>query len=182
MKKLCKLSLSIILTLALWGLNTGCQNSTKSPVDYNNEIIDNQSKIIQKIINLSNSFDKRDANEMENLYQVLKKQIDESIDTISNLDEYEGNTQFRDASIKLFKFYQSVVGKEYREMIDILKKKDSELSQKDVDRIDALTIDISKREEGLDEEFAKVQKEFADKYNIQIQENILQKKIDKMGK
>ena len=179
MKKLLSVAaLSLVMFLAF----QSCSNkSSLTPVQYNDSIVGIQGKIIKAILDLSATFEGRNASEMDAKYNTLKTVIDEAITNVSKMEGYDDNTELRDAAKELFEFYKSVVGKEYAEMITILKKNDADVTEADIKRIDEISADISKREKALDEKFAAAQEKFAKEHNIQIKENELQKDINKMS-
>lgn len=179
MKKLVSVA---VVSLVMFLSFQSCSNkSSLTPVQYNDSIVGIQGKIIKAILDLSATFETRNPAEMDAKYNTLKKVIDEAIGNVTKMEEFDGSTELRDAAKELFEFYKSVVGKEYAEMITILKKKDTDVTEADVKRIDEISADISKREKVLDEKFAAAQEKFAKDHNIQIKENDLQKDINKMG-
>ena len=82
--------------------------------------------------------------------------------------------------MNLFQFYKEISAKDYKEMIDILRKENIQTS--DIDRLTVLEEQISKREQPLDEAFQKAQEAFAKKHNLSLYENEVQDKIDQLGK
>ncbi|MFH0893118.1 MAG: hypothetical protein V2A54_01680 [Bacteroidota bacterium] len=178
MKKVLSIAaMSLVLFLAFQSCG---KKSSLTPIQYNDSIVGIQGKIIKAILDLSATFEGRNAAEMDASYSKLKTIIDDAITNVSKMEEYDGSTELRDAAKELFEFYKSVVGKEYGEMITILKKKDTDVTEADIKRIDEISADISKREKALDEKFAKAQEKFAKDNNIQIKENELQKDINKL--
>lgn len=156
--------------------------STLTPVEYNNKIISIQTTVINAIITLSGTFEQRNHDEMDSKYSALKKITEKAVEDISKLSSYEGNSDLKTAAKNLFVFYKETVATDYAEMIKILKKKDTDITEKDIQRIDEISAAISAREKVLDERFAEEQKNFAKKYNFTIEENELQKEIDNMSK
>ena len=152
---------------------------TMTPVEYNDAIIGEQTKITKAMIEMANYF-APDIEKSELLRKELVKQCDASIAALKKLPAYEGDTKFRDAGVNLFQFYKEISAKEYKEMIDILRKENIQTS--DIDRLTVLEEQISKREQPLDEAFQKAQEAFAKKHNLSLYENEVQDKIDQLGK
>ena len=173
--------LGIIITFAL----QNCGENAKpemTPIQYNDYIIGNQSKIIKKFITLSKTFNNHVPKEMDDELNSLQIQVDSAVTNISNLDGFKGNTEFKNAALMLFKFYQDAVKKEFKEMIDILKKNPDAMTSQDMQKMTDLNQSISSREKILDEAFGKAQNNFATQFKIDIKPNQLQNEIDKMGK
>lgn len=170
------LSIGTVALFVLAGCNTGPK---MSPIEYNDAIIGEQTKISRVMIDMANSF-YSDLNKSETLRQDLVKQCDASIKAVAELPDYKGNKKFRDAGVALFTFYKQISDKEYKEMIDILKKESIEAS--DLERLTALEKDISAREEALDKDFQDAQQAFAQEHKLTLRENEIQGEIDNMSK
>eukprot|EP01032_Pedospumella_encystans_P003319 gene3319-3920_t len=67
-----------------------------TPIEYNDAIIGEQTKISRVMIDMANSFS-TDLNKSETFRQDLIKQCEASIKAVKDLPEYKGNTKFRDA-------------------------------------------------------------------------------------
>ena len=170
MKKLFTFSALLFLFFSF----TAC--SQKNAIEYNDAIIKEQSKIMQKVLEFLSVMEK----DLIKADQVLKEtavQTKASIKTVSAMEPFDGSSELRDSALELFKFYLHVVENEYPEMIAILKKGES-ITQKDVDRMNELQQKITKQEQVLDSKMSTAQANFSKKHNISIQENELQKKID----
>lgn len=169
------LSITTVGMLVLASCNMGPK---MTPIEYNDAIIGEQTKISRVMIDMANSFS-TDLNKSEALRLDLIKQCEASIKAVKELPDYKGNTKFRDAGANLFTFYKEISEKEYKEMIDILKKENIELA--DIERLTVLEKEISGREVPLDDAFQTAQQEFAKEHNLELRENDIQSEIDKMG-
>lgn len=170
---LCVLLIAFFSTL-------GCSNS--GALDYNNELIAQQGKVIEGMINLTKTFENPKAETMSAKLDELSKVIDEAIESVSKMKGYEGDTSLRDVVLELLQFYKDISANEYREMIGILGRVDGPITQQDLDRMASMNQDISSREVVLDEKLAKIQQAFAKKYNFTLARNEKQDEIDAMGK
>ena len=153
-----------------------CNMDKMGPVEYNDAIVGEQSKITEKFLSLMNTFG-TDLAQCEPLRLDILKQCDESISIVSAMSDYNGSTRMRDAALALFNFYKEINSNEYKEMLDILQKGE-EITKDDIARLTELEQLIASREIPLDAEFQNAQQEFATQNNIQIRENELQKEID----
>lgn len=158
----------------------GCNSGPKmTPIEYNDTIIGEQTKISKVMIEMANNFSS-DLGKSEALRQDLVKQCEASIKVVKELPEYKGNVKFRDAGAALFGFYKEISDKEYKEMIDILKKEQIEVA--DIERLTTLEKEISARETPLDDTFQSAQQEFAKEHNLSLKENEIQGQINELGK
>lgn len=146
------------------------------PVEYNDAIVSEQSKITEKFLSLMNIVE-TDLDQCEPLRLDIIKQCNESISIVSAMSDYNGSNRMRDAALALFHFYKEINMNEYKEMLDILRKRE-EMTMDDMTRLRELEQQITTREIPLDVEFQSAQQEFATQNNIQIRENGLQKEID----
>lgn len=165
-----------LLPISMLFVLFSCNMDKMGPVEYNDAIVGEQTKITEKFLVLMNQVES-DLDQCEPLRFDIIKQCDESISIVSAMSDYNGSTRMRDAALALFHFYKEINMNEYKEMLDILKKGE-EMTLDDVTRLSELEQQITSRETGLDAEFQNAQQEFAMQNNIQIRENNLQKEID----
>lgn len=173
MKKI-RNSISILL---LFLFVTACNQ--QNAVKYNDAIIQEQSKIMSKVLEFLSVMDK-DMAKAEKVLKEAAVQAKASIKTVSAMEDFDGSTELRDSALELFKFYLHVVENEYPEMISIIKK-GSNITEKDVNRMNVLQQKVTKQEQVLDAKVSAAQANFSKEHNISLQENELQKKIDKIN-
>ncbi len=148
----------------------------ESALDYNNYIIDLQSKTIKAILSFADACSLADETSMRSSYEKFQKQAKESLTELKKLGSFDGSTEFRDKAIDLFSFYVEVADNDYKKMLDLLLKKD--FNDADQAEIDKIVAKVSEKETGFDAAFAKAQEDFAAKNNLQITKNTLQDQID----
>jgi hypothetical protein len=148
-------------------------------VKYNNKLIESQSKVINQMISLSKTFQKKNPVVMSMGLKKLQNTIDDVIKDVEAMPDYEGNIDLRDAILDLLDFYKDIAAEEYEEMIEILGRQ-GEITQSDVDYLQTMQKNITEREDELDRELESAQSEFAKKHNIKIEKNKLQDKINNM--
>ncbi len=172
----------LLITLASCGKNESKDvKPVMTPLDYNDAIISEQSKIINAMLDLSKAFEKADETNMEDNLELLTKQAKSSIEALEKMEPFEGNNTLRASAIALFEFYKSLSENEFDEIADILKKK-SEITGEDSNRMDELNRSIVERETVLDKNLSEAQHAFATKYGFGIEKNKLQNKIDSLSK
>lgn len=154
-----------------------CGNTKKQAVEFNNKIVDSQSVIVKKMLDLSSDEATNDTSIMEQKRLELISTIDQSIQVVKNIKPFRYGEEFQNAALQLFNFYKQVANNEYREIIEILKKEN--INADDQERLKAINDKISKEEKVLDEKFMNKQREFATKYGFSLVDNELQEKINK---
>lgn len=170
--------LILSLTVGMFVL-AGCGSKPKmTPVEYNDAIIGEQTKISKVMLDMANYFGS-DLTKSEALRGDLVKQCEASVKVLKDLPDYKGKTDFRDAGVALFTFYKEISEKEYKEMIEILAKPEIELA--DIERLTVLEKEIGAREQPLDAAFQTAQQAFAKEHNLSLYENEIQKDIDQLG-
>ena len=147
-------------------------------VDYNDMIIALQTRIIKSMIDFSKSFDSTDKTLMDKKHAELLATIEGVLKDAETIKSFRDSTEFRDAAMEMFKFYDSIAKKEYLEIMNILKRDKPEA--KDLARINEIVKSISDRETKLDSEFQKIQQAFARKHGIKLTDNRMQKQIDNL--
>lgn len=149
----------------MWGSIGTFAQKFDDAVDYNDYIVNEQFAIIEEMeawSTLISELAEKDV-VLTKLNQMLS-QIEISIKKVKKLDDYEGNTAFRDAAIELFSFYGKICGNEYKELVEILYSED--LGEEELTRMNEIVEDITIREQNYDEKFISAQKEFAEKHNF----------------
>ena len=120
---------------------TSCTPSKEDAIKYNDLIIDQQTLIVEKINNLYEAMnDFEHPEKIEEAYQNALKQIDKGSESVSKMENFGGKSDFREASIKLFVIYKSVVQNELKAMIDIVKKPTAEITPEFESQFDNLKI------------------------------------------
>ncbi len=150
----------------------------KTAIEYNDIIVDEQNKIGQRIIDFNYAIEA--GEEMDIPLKLILEQIDVSIDIVEKVKPWEDGAALKSSALALFKFYKNIVAKEYREMVDILKKEN--IAESDVARLDELLASITEREEKLDADFSYQQETFAKRWNIELAPSELQNEIDGLNK
>lgn len=172
-----KLSALLILFLWVFAVNAQETDSDKA-IQYNDQVIGLQNKLAEGILGFMEITGGEGATREQADVGLadLGKSSEKIIKDLEKLGSFQGNTGFYQAALALFKFYNRIILKEYKEMIAIVFK--PELTEKDMQDLNALQIKITEEEKILDEKFQSEQTAFAKKYNFTLGENELQQKID----
>jgi hypothetical protein len=164
MKKL----FAIISSLFVSAILVSCGPSTDDAVKYNDELVNQQTKVFEKETALIEAISKNMPEKLDLLYGDLKKQIDESIAAVDKMESFDGKTDFKDAAMKVFTAYKEVVDNEYKEMIKYSKVPDTLYTPEDDDKVIALSKKIDDKLNKSVDDFVQVQKSFAEKYKFEL--------------
>jgi hypothetical protein len=151
----------------------------ETPVDYHNYIVGEQEKVVNAVIGFSKHFDSKDSVLLDN-YAKTKAILRKSWENVKMMPPYDSSTELRDAAIPLFEMYYNAMNIDYQEIVDLYIKKD--FSKKSKDRVTLLINSINEREKKLDYLLVKAQSDFAAKYNLDVQKNPVQQKVNDLKK
>lgn len=156
-----------------------CDNLNKknAAIEYNDNIVELQNNIIEKMIAFTSSVETNieSSDEMlESLITECKKSIRET----EEISDFEGNTELRDTGVDLFRFYQNIAENEFREMLEIIQKDMSDFTDEDYDRLEELENQVSTNEVAYDQAFQEAQMTFAKTHNLPLLPNKYQDIID----
>jgi hypothetical protein len=158
----------------------------KSAVEYNDYIVNRQTSLIRNILDFSRTADVNlDSAEVK--LRSFIKTADEIIKEVSGMPAYKGDTSLRDAAIRSFSFYKKVFEEDYAEYLR-LRKKGEQLPLSETDAINETSAEINRiiqkvtrEEENYDKAFHNAQQHYAEKNNMKLTENRIQKEIEKAG-
>ena len=156
------------------------QQVTKlTATQYNDTIIGYQEKVIKKVLDFSNNFQMLDtAQRLAKLNDVIDE-IDNELNSIKQLPPFYGNSGLRDVAIKWLNFFRSAFDKDYREVLNLAKKPEGDITENDIIRMNDITKKVADEELVIHKEFESVQKEFYRQFNIQGKQNELNNQIEK---
>lgn len=153
-----------------------------TPIEYNDSIIGFQEKVIKKVLDFSQNFQMLDTVQREANLDDIIHEIESSLSNLNQLSPYYGNSKLKDAALKWLNFYKSVFDNEYREIIKISKKHETEITENDIIRMNDLSKSVADRELQVHKEFETVQQDFYKQFNIQGKQNELNTEIEKIDK
>ena len=147
----------------------------KSAIQYNDYIVNRQAKHMQNILDLAKAAEKN-LDSAEKMLDKFTGETDTFVEEIKGMPAYKGDSSLRDAAVRIFEFYKKVFQNDYAQIIQIRKKGD-EMTDEDMEEMKNIVNRISIEEEGYDKSFQDTQKNFADKNNMKLTENEMQKKF-----
>lgn len=170
----------VFLFLTLVGLLFSCkEKAALSPIAYNDSIVAQQSQIARLMLDMANASD--DIAKAQELRQKAAEQAEVSLKALDRLGPYKDDNALLEAARNLFSFYRDICNNEFKELYELAAKAEGGDTTV-MGRMVEINKQIADKEVPLDEAFAKAQKDFAEKHNITIRENDLQKEIDALNK
>lgn len=149
----------------------------KSAVQYNDYIVTRQSALIKNVIDFSN-IAQTNLDSAEAMLVKFGKQAGDMIEELKGMPAYKGDSSLRDAAVSSFGFYKKVFEKDYMDVLQIKKK--AEQTSDDQAEIASIIGSVSKDEEGYDLRFHEAQLHYAEKNNMKLTDNKMQKELDKL--
>jgi len=147
---------------------SSCAREVERAAEFNDTIIKEHVLLTEKVGKLISSFQETETNEAEKLLDEAVNQVDTSLKKVEALSDFDNEKKFKQSAIEVFKTYQSVLGQEYKQLLEIYqlptgdytqaeKEKWQELSQKAYEQLNAVT-----------QKFEEAQLAFAKKYKFEL--------------
>ncbi len=147
-----------------------CSPSSKQASKYNNALILQQRHVIEKMDDFIGSLSTYNKQEMNKAYQDLQTTIDKAIDTVKQMKGFDGSTEYRDTTLALLQVYKNVTENEFRTVVNLLSKNESEYTNNDAKVVSQTMLQARNKISQANENFKKYQQEFAKKYNLSLVE------------
>ncbi len=158
---------------------TGNAQTFTNAVEYNDFIVNEQNKIGEKILLLIEKFGEEGMTKegisptLEDLLVTAKS----GVAATKKLGPFEGGAELKASALALFQFYVQIIDKDYREIINLLYG--GEMDDAALARLNEIMEKVQADEATYDGDFQAAQTAFASKFNITLEENELQDKMDK---
>jgi hypothetical protein len=153
-----------------------CGGPSVKPEVYNDSLVIQQIRVVEKADELQDAFDSYVSAEMRMRHQQLSRQIDASLKQVVEMKAYEDDDSFRQSALSMLKGYENLVKKEYIEAEKILAQSDSLYSDGDEARLEILYKQIDKLSDELTSNFKRAQEDFARKYKLSLRTDSISKK------
>lgn len=147
-----------------------CSNITENAIKYNDQIINQQQKIVSLFNKLDSSFADTINHSFKIIQQELLKEIEYQLKSIDSIPNFDNKDQFKREYKTLLITYHDVVKNDYSKMINLYTLPDSLYTQNvENDFIETNKIANEKLQQAL-KKFIKFQKQFANEYKFNLQE------------
>jgi hypothetical protein len=146
--------------------------------NYNNFIVAHQAYILEDNIDFIRAIKKEESKEkVTELYDKLVRETKVSIDTMKTLCTFNGDSEYKNSAIELFKFYEDA-WKDYKPLLSVNDKKGRVKVVEDIKL--KFNNKHSIKEKKLEEKFGKEHTVFANEYNLHIRSTALHEELDSM--
>jgi len=158
----------------------------KSAVQYNDYIVNRQTILIHDVREFSKAGD-GNLDSAEAKLEKLIKTAAVITGEVEGMPAYRGDTTLRDAAVRYFSFFKRVFEQDYTAYLQLRKKgnslanTDAEELRKTANEISAIISKVTKEEEGYDKDFHNAQQRYAEKNNMKLTENKIQREMEKGG-
>jgi len=179
-KNLLLLSILAFVLFSCGGLDTSDSSSdsdndsdeivytTDDAIEYNDEMIDIQSEVDQSLVDMLDVLDYGTAEDMWEAKEETLELIDESIEKVEEMDEFDGSDEFKDEMLELLDMYKDIVENELTIVIEYQIDFDN-LSDDEFDEYyDLYTVALDKYESAFSN-FTEFQEDFAEEWDLSLE-------------
>jgi hypothetical protein len=148
----------------------------ENAVEYNDYIIKRQAKIINHILAVAAVLDTN----LDSAEAMLGKGVlvtDSALADIENLNDFNGDSLFKNRAISNFKFYRKLFTSDYPKIISINRKGEA-ATDTDHQMLQSIQAALEDEEAELDKRLSNAQADFAKKNKMPLLENEVQQKVD----
>lgn len=149
----------------------------KSPSDYNEYIISRQTRIIRNIIELGKLIEQHPDTAALYLGKYAL-QTDTVISDLRGMPPFKTDSAFRDAAIRSFTFYRSLFNEHYPRLLKVRMEGGSN-TEEGINEIMEVTDKVKREEEQLDKQLHRTQRDFAERFDMKMRPNAIQKEMEK---
>lgn len=157
------------------------QISYTDAVVYGKFFVEHQTKLLKLILDMGNVAENSSTEELNAYVDEMIALCEETIGIFKNVEGFNGSTELRDAAIELYGFYSRMMKDQYKQMVDIITKEESEITNEDMAMITEIEKSIGEEEIIYDNLFQTAQQNFSKTNNLILFENEMQKDIDDLG-
>ncbi len=165
MKKLITISSALILFLMF----SQCGPTSEQAMEYNDKLITDQLAVINAINDVDNAFTTYDPAKIGPAIIVAKNKVEESMKALEKLGGFDKTTEFKDATMSLYKLFKEQLENEYSEQLQIYKLPEEEYTTEQQDRYNELQKLIDDKYTLVFNKFAAIQVEFSKKWNFTLE-------------
>ncbi len=155
------LAFLLVLSFTLYS----CKPSAKEAISYSDKVSVENSKISEKYDKLLESYNEYDPKEMDAAYDDVKKQVEESLNAMKKLPDFDGKSTFKQGAVDLFNVYSSILNNEHKRIIELLKLPENEYKEKEKNEYEALRNAVNKKTATATEKLQELQKKFLEPYS-----------------
>lgn len=149
-----------------------------SATEYSNNIVAEQSKILNLMIDCVGKYNKGDIAGAKAMLGTIEIQCDSSIAIVQKTGAFKGDDEFRQSALQLFAFYKRNFIRDYGLIFNTAASEAATFE--DYQKADALLKTFSLKESKMIKELNDAQMQFAEKYHIKVENNPVNDRIDSL--
>jgi len=148
----------------------------KSASQYNDYIVSRQTSLMKNVLEFG-EIAQKNLDSAGKMLDGFVKETDGMITEIKSMPSYKGDSSLRNAAINSFNFYKKVFGNDYKQIL-AMRKERADATEEGAAAINRIVEQLSQEEEKYDKTFHDTQVDFADKNNMKLIKNKMQKKFE----
>ncbi len=168
----------VMLLLAVIVMAGGCKPNTKEPKNnqpemnisdplvYDSKIIGELTQVNQGLFGILEQISAADSVGIVQQYYRTIQQLDEADEKLRALPAMNGNSDYKNAALKIVEFHRGAMDKQYKRIIEISVKKKPTTRQEE--ERETLYEQMENVEEKLDERFLRVREKFGKDNKVEL--------------
>jgi len=161
--------ISILTGTVLMLLLTQCGPTTEQARQYNDKLIAEELKVMDKINAVDNAFATYKPDIIEPAVDEALKQIDLSEEVVKNIGDFAEDSEFKNETLNLFEMFKKQLKSEYSEQLELYKLSDEEYTTNEENRYNELQRKIDDEYTKVFNKFSKTQDNFAAKWGFPLE-------------
>jgi len=161
-----KKNLFYVLALFVVAFITSCGPTMEDAINYNDQIIDEELAIIDKINVLETEFSTYEPSKIEPALDAALLQVTNSIEIVEALDNFDGSSEFKNQTLEFFRMFKKQLEEDYAEMLEIYKLPSDQYTSVEEKRYNEIVKKIDDEYQPQFKEFTGTQDAFATKYGF----------------
>jgi len=141
--------------------------TSETALQYNDDLIAIQSEVDNSIVEFLDVIDTYDAQAMEDSRLETLIIIEDAIEEVKDMRDFDGSDDFKNAMIDLLKMYQDIVKNELTDIVDLVGYSE-EMTDEDWETYSELYGEALEKYDAAFAEFDSFQEDFADKWDFKI--------------
>ncbi len=157
--------LAFTLLIALF---SQCSPTTEEALDYNDKLIEDETKIMNVITALEEVMTTFNPTKINIVMSDAKRQLGISRASLEEMGDFDGDTEFYDATMALYDMFDSQLNTEYKLQYKICKDNVGNINQEQLLQLGQLQKQIDESYNFVFGKFLSAQKNFAEKWKFEV--------------
>lgn len=149
-------------------LFSSCGKTTDEALDYNDNLIGDETAVMNLITTLEETMTTLNPTKIELVMNDAKKQLKISKLSLEEMGGFDGDNNFKNATMDLYNLFDSQLNNEYKLQYEICKNNVGKISDKDLQSLGTLQQQIDQSYNLVFGRFLSAQKKFADKWKFKV--------------